>query len=145
MYPPTHISRVGQNHIYTVNTRYFWQGYHYTYGHIRCIYTVLANPTYKVPNQPDTTHVRSTPYGNKLHKAYKVIHRHTGYRTSIPHRLKNHIPDQTRSFTAAQVREPAYHIPHRLKSHIPYQTRSFTAAQVTEPAYQVKKRAHQRK
>jgi len=125
-----------------------------------------------VPNQPDTTHVRSTPYGNKLHKAYKVIHRHTGYRTSIPHRLKNHIPDQTRSFTAAQVREPAYHIPHRLKSHIPYQTRSFTAAQVTEPAYhiphrlkshipyqtrsftaaqvtepayQVKKRAHQRK
>jgi len=38
--------RVGQNHIYTVNIRYFWQGNHQIYGHIRCIYTVLANPIY---------------------------------------------------------------------------------------------------
>jgi hypothetical protein len=38
--------RVGQNHIYTVYIRYFWQGNHQIYGHIRCIYTVLANPTY---------------------------------------------------------------------------------------------------
>ena len=27
--------------------RYFWQGDHQIYGHIQCIYTVLANPTYK--------------------------------------------------------------------------------------------------
>ena len=39
------ILRVGQNHIYTVCIRYFWQGFHHIYGHIRCIYTVLANPT----------------------------------------------------------------------------------------------------
>ena len=26
--------------------RYFWQGNHQIYGHIRCIFTVLANPTY---------------------------------------------------------------------------------------------------
>jgi hypothetical protein len=39
------ISRVGQNHIYTVYIRYFWQGNHQIYGHLRCIYTVLANPT----------------------------------------------------------------------------------------------------
>ena len=38
-------SRVGQNHIYTVCIRYFWQGTHHIYGHIRCIYTFLANPT----------------------------------------------------------------------------------------------------
>jgi hypothetical protein len=38
------MSRVGQNHIYTVYIRYFWQGNHQIYGHIRCIYTVLANP-----------------------------------------------------------------------------------------------------
>jgi len=38
------ICRVGQNHIYTVCIRYFWQGNHEIYGHIRCIYTVLANP-----------------------------------------------------------------------------------------------------
>jgi hypothetical protein len=35
--------RVGQNHIYTVYIRCFWQGNHHTYGHIRCRYTVLAN------------------------------------------------------------------------------------------------------
>jgi len=38
--------RVGQNHIYTVYIRYFWQGKHQIYGHIWCIYTVLANPTH---------------------------------------------------------------------------------------------------
>ena len=38
--------RVGQNHIYTVCIRYYWQGNHQIYGHIRCIYTVLANPRY---------------------------------------------------------------------------------------------------
>jgi hypothetical protein len=41
------INRVGQNHIYTVHVRYFWQGNHQIYGHIRCIYTVLANPNNK--------------------------------------------------------------------------------------------------
>jgi hypothetical protein len=40
------IRRVGQNHIYTVYLRYFWQGNHQIYGHIRCIYMVLANPTH---------------------------------------------------------------------------------------------------
>jgi len=41
------MNRVGQNHIYTVYIRYFWQEIHQIYGHIRCIYTVLANPKYK--------------------------------------------------------------------------------------------------
>jgi len=41
-----HTIRVGQNQIYTVCIRYFWQGNHQIYGHIKCIYTVLANPTY---------------------------------------------------------------------------------------------------
>jgi hypothetical protein len=40
------ICRDGQNHIYTVRLRYFWQGNHQIYGHIRCIYTVLANFKY---------------------------------------------------------------------------------------------------
>jgi hypothetical protein len=42
------ICRVGQNHIYTVYVRYFWQGNYQIYGHIRCIYTVLANPIHTV-------------------------------------------------------------------------------------------------
>jgi len=41
-----HTFRVGQINIYTVYTRYFWQGNHQVYGHVRCIYTVLANFTY---------------------------------------------------------------------------------------------------
>jgi hypothetical protein len=40
---PLHLSRVGHNHIYTVYIRCYWQGNHQMYGHIRCIYTVLAN------------------------------------------------------------------------------------------------------
>jgi len=48
----THIHRVGQNHtfigIYGIYTEfYFWQGNHHTYGHIRCVYTVLTNPIYE--------------------------------------------------------------------------------------------------
>jgi hypothetical protein len=37
--------RVGRYHIYTVYIRYFWQGNHQIYGHMLCIYTVLANPS----------------------------------------------------------------------------------------------------
>ena len=33
-------------YIYTVYVRFFWQGNHQIYGHIRCVYTVLANPTH---------------------------------------------------------------------------------------------------
>jgi len=47
------IFRVGQNHICTVYIRYFWQGNHQIYGHIRCIYLVLANPTYFVCESDD--------------------------------------------------------------------------------------------
>ena len=41
------IFRVGQNHIYlyTVYIQCFQQGNYRTYGHIRCIYTVLASPS----------------------------------------------------------------------------------------------------
>jgi len=42
----THIDRDGQDHVYTVYIRYVWQGKYKIYGHIRCIYTVLANPTH---------------------------------------------------------------------------------------------------
>jgi hypothetical protein len=32
--------------MYTVYIRYFWQGNHQVYGHIRCEYMVLASPRY---------------------------------------------------------------------------------------------------
>jgi len=58
------ISRVGQNPI-TVYIRYFWQGNHQMYGHIRCIYTVLANPKYKV--------LQSCPKSSPQQKAWLLL------------------------------------------------------------------------
>jgi len=40
------MTRVGQNHIYTVYIRYFGLGNHQIYGVYIRIYTVLANPKY---------------------------------------------------------------------------------------------------
>ena len=39
------LCRVGQNHVYTVYIRCFRLRNHNIYGHIRCIHTVMANPT----------------------------------------------------------------------------------------------------
>ena len=44
--PLCYVFGAGKNHIYTVYVRYFWQEIHQIYGHIRCIHTVLANPSY---------------------------------------------------------------------------------------------------
>ena len=46
------IYRVGQNHIYTVYIRSFWQKNRQIYSYIRCVYTVLANPKYLVATHP---------------------------------------------------------------------------------------------
>jgi hypothetical protein len=56
------ITRVGQNHIYTVCIRYFWQGNHQIYGHIRCLYTVLANPNHNRTPPPHHVHHKRTPH-----------------------------------------------------------------------------------
>jgi len=39
------LARAIHLYVYTVYIQYFWQGNHHTYGHIRCVYTVLANLT----------------------------------------------------------------------------------------------------
>jgi hypothetical protein len=65
------ICRVGQNHIYTVYIRYFWQGNHQIYGHIRCIYTVLANPEYmQRPSTPSLWALK----GSSLQPAHLTTH-----------------------------------------------------------------------
>jgi hypothetical protein len=38
--------RVGQNHIYMVCVKCFWQEFHHTHSRIRRIIYVLANPTH---------------------------------------------------------------------------------------------------
>jgi len=69
--------RVGQNHIYTVYIRSFWQGNHQLFGHIRWIYMVLDNPTYTRKNVMSinrgiTTCVDQFPYVSLSH-----THTHT--------------------------------------------------------------------
>jgi hypothetical protein len=52
--------------------RYFWQGTHQIYGHIRCIYTVLANPIYGAYTRLWPTLMRhDTPY------VYSAAHKPT--------------------------------------------------------------------
>ena len=41
-----HLQGWPEPYIYMVCIWYFWQGNHWIYGHIRCIYAVLANPTH---------------------------------------------------------------------------------------------------
>jgi hypothetical protein len=38
------MTTVGQTRVHTVFVRYLWRENHHIYGHIRCVYTVLANP-----------------------------------------------------------------------------------------------------
>jgi hypothetical protein len=47
-YSSDDICRVGQNPIYTLYIRYFWQENYLTYSLIRCIYRILANPRYLI-------------------------------------------------------------------------------------------------
>ena len=54
------LTRVGQNHTYTVYLRCFWQGDHQIYGHVRCIYTVLAKPKH-VSKSASGVHSRPLP------------------------------------------------------------------------------------
>ena len=67
----THMTRVGQDHIYTVYIRYLWLEDHQIYGHIRCIYTVFLAG--KSPNtQSYTVHIYGI-FGREITK-YTVIY-----------------------------------------------------------------------
>jgi len=75
----TSICRVGQNHIYTVYIWYTWQGNHQIYGHIRCIYTVLANPTYMTQHTATPYHIQPCHCTSCTYNEYLTIcpHAHT--------------------------------------------------------------------
>jgi len=70
---------IGQNHkyIYTMHTWYwyYWQGNHQIYGHIRCIFTVLAKPSkdaYTPQNHPHTyTHTHTHTH---THTTRSMVH-----------------------------------------------------------------------
>ena len=55
----------GQPYIYMVYIRYFWRGNHQVYGHIRCIYTVLA-----------TLIILLLPCSHKLSMHHRFSHKH---------------------------------------------------------------------
>jgi len=59
--------------LYTVHIRYYWQGNHQIYGHIRCIYTVLANPRYTQPVHLQAKNHCFSISRPSAHKCYIVI------------------------------------------------------------------------
>jgi len=68
--------RVGQNHVYAVYIRYFWQGNHQIYGHIQCIYTVLANPTHSPWTFAQNSSIKHYPDHPALQLWYTVTTNH---------------------------------------------------------------------
>ena len=113
--------RVGQNHIYTVYVRYFWQGNHQIYGHMRCIYTVLDNPTHDVLNlclkqrcghtqafMDTCTHTR-THFLSHTHahiQTQYLTHTHTYARTythTLSHNTHTHAHTYTYTYTYAHT------------------------------------------
>jgi len=81
--------RVGQNHIHTVCTRHFWQGNHHMYGHIRCIYTVLADPT----------HTLSANFEPRTHKNRKNTRTHAHTHTHTHTHTLTHTDTHTHTHT----------------------------------------------
>jgi len=57
----------------TLDIRHFWQGNHRVYGHIRSVYTVLANPTYAAH---DCLGLRSYVCLTYLSRVGQNIHKH---------------------------------------------------------------------
>ena len=110
-----------------MHIRYFWQGNHQIYGHIRCIYTVLANPTLHTVDKlhlladPDTTsahaRARSCP-----HPAYTLHTSHTRFSTGLTHPASS--PTHTHTHTlhlltqehVAALIQPTRSTPHTLDS-----------------------------
>jgi len=86
--------RVGQNHIYTVYIRCFWQGNHQIYGHIRCIYTVLANPIFVPSNSALTGQLQThMPGSRRLGRKMKSIwKRNVSYITRLGGGMKWRFP-----------------------------------------------------
>ena len=59
-------------YVYTVYIRYYRQGNHHTYGHIQCVYTVLANPRHM--GSPSTCLIAD----GTVNEVVAAILRHTG-------------------------------------------------------------------
>ena len=95
------IVRVGQGHIYTVHTRYFWQGNHQIYGHKWCIYTILANPT-----SCTKLRRRNGAYeGNQAHvHTYTIVRANTRTRTHTRAHIHTHILKNTHIFVCSITR-----------------------------------------
>jgi hypothetical protein len=81
------ICRVGQNHINTVHIRYLLQGDHHMYGRIRCIYTVLTNPSHLAKHQVSSCQGNRPIFAYFMHRgahkqawsAREPSHEHVGY------------------------------------------------------------------
>ena len=80
------MSRVGQNIVLYIRWIYgnFWQGNHQIYGHIRCIYTVLAN----MNTRPTHTHAHTHAHTHIQTRTHTRMHART--HTHAPTHMHTH-------------------------------------------------------
>jgi len=60
------LAKAIHTYVHTVYIQYFEQGNHHTYGHIRCVYMVMANP--KVLTNPVTGVMRRAKHMRSLER-----------------------------------------------------------------------------
>ena len=82
------ISRVGQNHIYTVYIWYFWLGIHQIYGVYLRIYTVLANPIYLIDLGANQRGARLDQGRFCAHSSHTKLVRRVGWRLQLYSRIR---------------------------------------------------------
>ena len=74
----THMYRAGQNREYSVYIRYIYQGNHQIYGHMRCVYTVLANLTHVSDAHTHAhTHIHTRIHTHTRTHTHAHTHTHT--------------------------------------------------------------------
>ena len=69
---------------------YFWQGNHHTYGHIRCIYTVLANPKYHPKARSTKTNVQQHKRSSNVRQR-TTVYIHTTHNGIYTHNTRRYI------------------------------------------------------
>jgi len=112
--------------------RCIWQGYHQLYGHIRCIYTVSANPTHvsavDQTIRDGQTSLDANQHTNTithtLKHTSKYTHAHTTTYTQIHTQAHTHtyihVHTETHTYTHVYTQSHTHTLtPHRLQKPLP--------------------------
>jgi len=61
------LDKITHTYVYTVYIQYFWHEIYHTSGHIRCTYTILANPNNLNPNPVTFSNLKLLPFQKRVH------------------------------------------------------------------------------